>query len=67
MTFLILVNVLLLIDIVMEINAAMVMLLLVLLPISQQLDLALIHFGVVIIVNLCIGLITPPIGSFWRF
>ncbi|MDO5631605.1 MAG: TRAP transporter large permease [Paracoccus sp. (in: a-proteobacteria)] len=63
MTFLILVNILLLlIGMVMEVNAAKVMLLPVLFPISQQLGIDPIHFGVVITVNLCIGLITPPIG-----
>jgi TRAP-type transport system large permease protein len=38
------------------------MLLPVLFPISQQLGIDPIHFGVVVTVNLCIGLITPPIG-----
>ena len=62
-TFLILVNILLLfIGMVMEVNAAKVMLLPVLFPISQQLGIDPIHFGVVVTVNLCIGLITPPIG-----
>ncbi|TRW95330.1 TRAP transporter large permease [Paracoccus sp. M683] len=61
--FLILVNILLLfIGMVMEVNAAKVMLLPVLFPISQQLGIDPIHFGVVVTVNLCIGLITPPIG-----
>jgi TRAP-type transport system large permease protein len=43
-------------------RSAKVMLLPVLFPISQQLGIDPIHFGVVVTVNLCIGLITPPIG-----
>ena len=61
--FLLVINLLLLIvGMVMEVNAAKVMLLPVLFPISQQLGIDPIHFGVVITVNLCIGLVTPPIG-----
>lgn len=63
MGFLLAVNVLLLvIGMIMEVNAAKVMLLPVLFPISQSLGIDPIHFGVVITVNLCIGLITPPVG-----
>jgi C4-dicarboxylate transporter DctM subunit len=61
--FLLVVNVLLLfVGMIMEVNAAKVMLLPVLFPISQELGVDPIHFGVVVTVNLCIGLVTPPIG-----
>lgn len=61
--FLLAVNLLLLVvGMIMEVNAAKVMLLPVLFPISQELGVDPIHFGVVVTVNLCIGLVTPPIG-----
>lgn len=61
--FLIAVNLLLLfVGMIMEVNAAKVMLLPVLFPISQALGVDPIHFGVVVTVNLCIGLVTPPVG-----
>jgi len=61
--FLLVVNVLLLVvGMIMEVNAAKVMLLPVLFPISQELGVDPIHFGVVVTVNLCIGLVTPPVG-----
>ncbi|MEO0293211.1 MAG: TRAP transporter large permease [candidate division WOR-3 bacterium] len=33
------------------------------LPIIQQLGINLVHFGIIIIANLCIGLCTPPVGT----
>ncbi|QTF93204.1 TRAP transporter large permease [Halomonas sp. BM-2019] len=61
--FLLMINVLLLfIGTFMEVNAAKVMLLPVLFPIAVGLGIDPIHFGVIITVNLCLGLITPPIG-----
>lgn len=63
LAFLLAVNLLLLlVGMIMEVNAAKVMLLPVLFPISQALGVDPIHFGVVITVNLCIGLVTPPVG-----
>ncbi|OOY07612.1 TRAP transporter large permease [Thioclava sp. F36-7] len=63
LVFLLVINLLLLVvGMVMEENAAKVMLLPVLFPISQELGVDPIHFGVVFTVNLCIGLVTPPIG-----
>ncbi len=61
--FLLLVNVLLLfIGTFMEANAAVVMLVPILHPAGIALGVDPIHLGVVVIVNLCLGLITPPIG-----
>ena len=34
----------------------------VLIPLVQSLGVDLVHFGVVVVVNLCIGTITPPVG-----
>jgi C4-dicarboxylate transporter DctM subunit len=61
--FLMMVNLLLLaVGTFMEVNAAKVMLLPVLFPIAMKLGIDPVHFGVVVTVNLCIGLVTPPIG-----
>lgn len=61
--FLLLVNVLLLfIGTFMEANAAIVMLVPILHPAGVALGVDPIHLGVVVVVNLCLGLITPPIG-----
>ncbi|MFC4350065.1 TRAP transporter large permease [Fodinicurvata halophila] len=46
----------------MEANAAMVMLVPVLHPAGVALGVDPIHMGVLVIVTLCLGLITPPIG-----
>lgn len=33
------------------------------LPICQQLGMNVVHFGIMMIMNLCIGTITPPVGT----
>ncbi len=61
--FLLFLNLLLLIvGTFMEVNAAKVMLLPVIFPVAVGLGIDPIHFGVIVTVNLCLGLITPPIG-----
>ncbi|GGE79086.1 TRAP transporter large permease [Nesterenkonia cremea] len=61
--FLLLVNViLLLVGTFMEANAAIIIFTPLLLPTATALGVDPVHFGVVIVVNLMIGLITPPIG-----
>lgn len=61
--FLLMINVLLLfIGTFMEANAAVVMLVPILHPAGVALGVDPVHLGVVVIVNLCLGLITPPIG-----
>jgi TRAP-type transport system large permease protein len=61
--FLLLLNILLLfIGTFMEANAAIVMLVPILHPAGVALGVDPIHLGVVVVVNLCLGLITPPIG-----
>lgn len=61
--FLILVNVLLLvIGAVLEPTAAILILVPVLGPVAETFGISPIHFGVIVIFNLLIGLMTPPVG-----
>lgn len=61
--FLLLVNlVLLILGTFMEVNAAKIMILPILFPVSQQLGIDPVHFGVIVTANLCLGLLTPPVG-----
>ena len=46
----------------LEMSAALIILGPVLIPLVQSLGIDLVHFGVVVVVNLCIGTITPPVG-----
>ena len=60
---LLLINILLLIlGCVMETIAIMVILVPILTPLVQSLGIDLVHFGVMITLNLMIGLLTPPVG-----
>lgn len=64
-TFLILmfINIILLIvGCLMEANAAIIILIPILVPIVTQLGMSPITFGVIMTVNLCLGLLTPPVG-----
>lgn len=64
MLFMLWVNILLLfVGCVMDLIPALLILAPMLLPIAAKFGLDPIYFGVVIIVNLCIGLITPPVGN----
>ena len=54
--------VLFLLGMIMEPGAILIMLLPILLPIVEQLSLDYVHFGVMMILNLMIGQITPPFG-----
>ena len=63
LVFLLLVNVLLLVfGMIMEPLAAMVISVPILLPIALEFGVDPLHFGVVVILNLMIGLLTPPLG-----
>lgn len=53
---------LLILGMVMEPGAILTLMLPVLLPIAQTLNLDLVHFGVMIVLNLMIGQVTPPFG-----
>ena len=58
------VNVLLLIvGCVMDLTPALLILGPMLLPIATKYGLDPVYFGVVVVVNLCVGLITPPVGN----
>jgi len=46
----------------MEAKAAMLILLPVILPVLPEVGIDLIHFGVVVVFNLLVGLVTPPVG-----
>lgn len=62
--FMMLVNILLLIvGCVMDLTPALLILGPMLMPLAARFGLDPVYFGVVIIVNLCIGLITPPVGN----
>lgn len=61
--FLLLVNALLLIiGMFCEAGAAMVILAPLLAPVASQLGINLIHFGIIMMSNLAIGMMTPPVG-----
>jgi hypothetical protein len=62
-TFLILVNVfLLMVGCFMETIAAITILTPVLLPVAIKLGIDPVHFGLIMVLNLMIGLLTPPVG-----
>ncbi|MHC1761168.1 MAG: TRAP transporter large permease [Negativicutes bacterium] len=61
---LLLINIMLLIvGTFMDVTPALILLMPVFLPLVTSLGIDLIHFGVVVVVNLCIGLLTPPVGT----
>lgn len=61
--FLILVNVILLIlGCVLEGTTILLVIVPVLIPTAQALGVDMVHFGVVVVVNIMLGLITPPYG-----
>lgn len=54
--------VLLLVGMVMDTTPAILILTPILLPIVEGFGMAPIHFGIMMVVNLAIGFVTPPIG-----
>ena len=46
----------------METSAAIIILTPILVPIVSALGIDLVHFGIIMIFNLAIGFITPPVG-----
>jgi len=61
--FLLLVNVfLLIVGMFMETNASIIILAPLLLPAAVQLGIDPVHFGIIMIVNLALGMCTPPLG-----
>jgi len=64
LVFLLLLNILLfLIGMVVDLTPALFLLVPILLPVSAAYGIDPIHFGVIMVANLCIGLITPPVGT----
>lgn len=60
---LLLINVLLLfVGTIMETLAAIILLTPILLPLAQSIGIDPVHFGIIMVVNLNIGLATPPLG-----
>jgi TRAP-type C4-dicarboxylate transport system permease large subunit len=63
MGFLILVNILLLIlGCVLEGTTILLVIVPVLIPTAQALGVDMVHFGVMVVVNIMLGLVTPPYG-----
>ena len=61
---LIIINLLLLfVGIFMDMTPAVLIFTPIFLPIVEELGIDPIHFGIIMILNLCIGLCTPPVGS----
>ncbi|CDZ26881.1 TRAP transporter large permease [Neorhizobium galegae] len=62
-SFLILVNILLLLlGCVLEGTAILLIIVPVFIPTAQALGIDMVHFGVVVVVNIMLGLVTPPYG-----
>ena len=61
---LLVINLLLLfIGMFIDLTPALIMMVPILLPIADRLDLDPIHLGIIVVVNLTFGLITPPVGT----
>jgi len=61
---LLLINLLLLaVGTFMDITPAVLIFTPIFLPVVQQLGISPLHFGIMMVLNLCIGLCTPPVGS----
>lgn len=61
---LILINILLLlVGIFMDITPAILIFTPIFLPVVQSFGIDPIHFGIIMVLNLCIGLCTPPVGN----
>lgn len=61
--FLLLVNVfLLIVGMFMETNASIIILAPLLVPVALELGVDPVHFGIIMIVNLALGMCTPPVG-----
>ncbi|MBJ7882514.1 TRAP transporter large permease [Gelidibacter salicanalis] len=61
---LLIINVLLLlVGIFMDMTPAVLIFTPIFLPIIEKLGMDPVHFGIVMVLNLCIGLCTPPVGS----
>ncbi len=58
-----LINILMLIvGMFVEANAALILFVPILAPVTKQFGIDLIHLGIILQFNLCLGLVTPPVG-----
>lgn len=48
---------------IFEATSLLIILTPILAPMMQQLGVDLVHFGIVLVINLCVGAITPPVGT----
>jgi TRAP-type C4-dicarboxylate transport system permease large subunit len=55
--------VLLIVGLFVDLTPALIMMVPILLPIAHHLGMDLIHLGIIVVVNLTFGLITPPVGT----
>jgi len=55
--------VLLMVGIFMDMTPAVLIFTPIFLPVAVELGMSPLHFGIVMVLNLCIGLCTPPVGS----
>lgn len=61
---LVLLNLLLLLTgMFIDMTPALIMIVPIILPLAQKLGIDLVHLGVIMVVNLAFGLITPPVGT----
>ncbi|MDH5607890.1 MAG: TRAP transporter large permease subunit [Cyclobacteriaceae bacterium] len=61
---LILINlILLVVGVFMDITPAILIFTPIFLPVAQKMGMDVVHFGIMMVINLCIGLCTPPVGS----
>lgn len=61
---LLMINVILLIaGMFMDMSASVLIFTPIFLPIARQIGVDPVHFGIIMVFNLCIGLITPPVGN----
>jgi tripartite ATP-independent transporter DctM subunit len=64
LVFLLALNVfLLVVGMFIDMTPALIMLVPILLPLAQKFGIDLVHLGLIIVVNLSFGLITPPVGT----
>jgi len=54
---------LLIVGCLVDLTPAVIMLTPILLPLMQKMGMNIVHFGAMMVINLCYGLITPPVGT----
>jgi len=54
---------LLIVGCLVDLTPAVIKLTPILLPLMQKMGMNIVHFGAMMVINLCYGLITPPVGT----